>query len=193
LLFVLLTAATAVTAAPIGFMASLSGPGEEPPNTSPGTGFTNVIIDDATDMLWISAVFSGLEGLTTAAHIHVINGPGDTNTGDTVGPVATVVPSFPGFPSGVSSGSYLESFDMSQAGSYNPSFVTAAGSVSAAQQALFDAIMNGRAYLNIHSTVYPGGEIRGFLAPVPEPATMCLLGASIVGLSLIRRRRNISR
>jgi hypothetical protein len=80
---------------------------------------------------------------------------------------------------------------MTDAGSYNPSFVTAAGDVSAAQTALFDAIMSGRAYLNIHSTTFGGGEIRGFLVATPEPGTMCLLGVSIVGLSLVRRRRNM--
>ena len=34
----------------------------------------------------------------TASHIHVINGPGDANTADTNGPVATTTPTFTGFP-----------------------------------------------------------------------------------------------
>jgi hypothetical protein len=32
------------------------------------------------------------------------------------------------------------------------------------------------AFLNIHSTFAPGGEIRGFLQAVPEPSGLILLG-----------------
>ncbi|VXC74573.1 CHRD domain-containing protein [Massilia sp. 9I] len=39
--------------------------------------------------------------------------------------------------------------------------------------ALLDAMNDNRAYLNIHTTQYPNGEIRGFVvsAPISEPAT----------------------
>jgi hypothetical protein len=48
---------------------------------------------------------------------------------------------------------------------------------------------SGNLYVSIHSTVVPGGEIRGQLEPVPEPATMALLGAGSLALLAMRRRK----
>jgi hypothetical protein len=52
--------------------------------------------------------------------------------------------------------------------SYNPSYVTNNGGTPAtAFAALRAAISAGKAYLNIHSSMFPGGEIRGFLNLCP--------------------------
>jgi hypothetical protein len=54
---------------------------------------------------------------------------------------------------------------MTSAASYNPAFVTANGGTTAgAEAALLAGLEAGQAYLNIHTTMFPGGEIRGFLA-----------------------------
>lgn len=186
-----LAAATAhATAAPFTFYAVLDGPSESPANASPGTGTALVTIDDVANTMRVAATFQGLLGPTTASHIHVINGPGDTNLLDTVGPVATTTPYFVGFPFGVTAGSMDQTYDMTLASSYRAGFITDSGGTTAlAQAALFGAISDGRAYLNIHSTTFPGGEIRGFLQPVPEPASILLLGTGGLGLLLRRRRR----
>jgi hypothetical protein len=77
----------------------------------------------------------------------------------------TTTPTFAGFPLGVTAGTYDNTLDLTQASSFNPAFVTAQGSVANAEAALVQSLADGKAYLNIHSSVYPGGEIRGFLMP----------------------------
>lgn len=177
-------------AAPITFSAILTGLNEEPPNASPGTGLAVVTIDDVAHTMRVDVEFEDLMGLVTVSHIHVINGPGDASMGDTVGPVATTIPTFPGFPSGVTSGVYDNTFDMTLASSYRPGFITDSGGTTAtAEAALFAAIVGGRAYLNIHSNLFPGGEIRGFLQPVPEPVSLLLFGTAAAGCLVRARKR----
>lgn len=170
------------------FTANLSGPAEDPPNMSPGTGFTTVTYDNVAHSLRVQVTFSGLLANTTASHIHSATAvPGAGNAG-----VATQVPSFAGFPLGVTSGSMDNTFDLTLASSWNPAFITANGGTPAsAEIALFNGMIQGRAYLNIHSTQFGGGEIRGFLQPVPEPTTLLLLGSGLAGIasSVLRRRK----
>jgi CHRD domain/PEP-CTERM motif len=178
-------------AAPINYTTILSGAIASPPNPSPGTGTAQVGYDALTHDLHVQFFFSGLVGTTTAAHIH---GPTATADSGTAG-VITVVPTFPGFPLGVTSGTYDNIFGMDLVSSYNPAFITANGGTVASAEAAFAAsLADGTAYLNIHTTQYPGGEIRGFLHPesspsVPEPSTLLLLGAGLGGLALLQRRK----
>ena len=48
-------------------------------------------------------------------------------------------------------------------------------------------ILAGRAYINFHTVQFAGGEIRGNITAVPEPATMLLVATGLAGL--YRRRR----
>lgn len=150
---------------PVTYAATLTGPNENPPNASPGVGTATVTYDATAHTLRVQADFSGLVGTVTAAHIH---GP-VTMPGGNAG-VATTSPSFAGFPHGGTSGTYDTVLDLTQASSYNASFITASGGTTAqAETRLMTAIADGNAYFNIHTNAFPGGEIRGFFALVNAP------------------------
>jgi hypothetical protein len=181
-----LLVAGSLFASPITYNVILTGPGESPPNASPATGSAVVIIDSTLNTLNIlSETFSGLTGTTTASHIHCCTSLPGTGTAG----VATQVPTFTGFPLGVTSGSYSRLFDMTQASTWNPAFITAQGGTAGAEAALVAGAAAGEAYLNIHSTTFGGGEIRGFLVAVPEPGTLSFAVAGLAGLFLVSKLR----
>jgi len=154
-------------AAGVTYSATLSGPNESPPNASPGTGYVLVVIDAVAHTMEMHATFSGLIGSTSACHIHAATAVAGTGTAG----VATTTPSFVGFPLSVMSGTFDSTLNMTLASSYNPAYVTANGGTTAsAEAALFAAIAAGKAYYNVHSASFPGGEIRGFLQ-APAVAT----------------------
>lgn len=183
-----ISSAQLVSAHTLHFYTEMNAANENPSNPSLGTGSSHVYVDLDLLTMRVTAEFSGLTGTTTNAHIHCCVAP-PGNVG-----VATRSPTFLGFPSGVTAGTYDHTYDMTLAGSYNAPFLTAnGGSISAAFQALVDAMHgtpgNPGAYFNIHSSFRSGGEIRGFLTLIPEPTSAVL---ALVGLGipvLLRRSR----
>lgn len=163
------------SAVPVAYVANLNGASENPSNPSAAIGTTTVFIDTAAHTLRVVVSFSGLLAPTTASHIHCCIAP-PGNAG-----VATATPTFPGFPLGVTSGNYDVTFDTLQASTWNAAFVTANGGTPAgAEAALASGLAAGRAYLNVHTTAFPGGEIRGFLV---TPAAAAGPSSSIPTLS----------
>ena len=151
-----------------------------------GSGTATVTIDTVLHSMLVNVVFSGLSGVTTAAHIHCCTAVPGTGTAG----VATQTPTFSGFPGGVSAGTYLNTFDLTLPGSWNTTFVNNNGGTPAlAEVVLLAGLEDERTYLNIHTNLFPGGEIRGFLVRnVAEPGSMALLGLAVSGLMITRRR-----
>lgn len=175
------------SAAPITYVANLTGAAEFPSNPSSATGFAKVIYDEALHQLTVDVIFNNLTTGNTASHIHCCISPSDPNP---LAGVATTTPTFTGFPTGATSGTFLGVFDLTLASSFRAGFITAnGGTPGTAEVALKNGLNAGQAYLNIHTSTYPAGEIRGFLQPVPEPGTLSLLGASLAAW-VVRRRQS---
>jgi hypothetical protein len=168
------------------YTAVLSGAAEATPNPSPAGGAAIVTIDVDQRTMRLQTTFADLLGDVTASHIHCCT----ATAGDGTAGVATQTPTFTGFPLGKTFGAYDHTFDMTQPASYNAAFITAnGGTASSAFDALVAGADAGRAYLNIHTSFAPAGEIRGFLAPVPEPSAWALMLAGLVAVGRLAGRR----
>lgn len=177
-----LVAATS-QAAPVYYRAVASGPAEEIPNGSPGSSVSSFEIDDL--ILRAEVPFRDLSSPTVSAHIHCC-------TLDAFRGAAPIAIPFLDFPLQVTAGVYSAVFDLGNAATYDPDFLAAnGGTPQLASGALIDAFNGNQAYINIHSSAYPAGEIRGFAvaAPIPEPGAWAMMGMGLGVLMLLARRR----
>jgi hypothetical protein len=155
------------------FEVGMRGINEVPPNPSPALGSFKASYDAVTKLLTVNIVFNGLIAPVTAAHIHGPASPGVN------GPV--IIP-LTGFPVGQILGIYTNVLP-----------------VTPAQEAM---ILNGSTYVNIHTSAFPGGEIRaqlmegtlkGNCAPLPviPVSNWALLfgGLLIAGFTIFMIRR----
>jgi hypothetical protein len=184
LTLVLLASAASLRAQSFAYSVALDGPTE--PSPSPGVGSGYVVYDSSARTLRIEGVFSGLVSPTTAAHLHAATASPFTGTAG----VAVHSPSLSGFPLGVTSGAYTNTFDLTLPSSFNATYLASNGGTPAtAEAALAAAMASGRVYWNIHTTAFPGGEIRGFLTPVPEPGSVALAGIGALALAARARQK----
>jgi hypothetical protein len=142
------------------FEAFLTGTQENPPNGSPGTGFGSVLLNAAQTQITVDENWSGLTAPTTASHIH---GPGGAGTN------APILFPFSGVPFATAGAIPEQTFSITP------------------QQVSW--LFAGYLYMNVHTSTFPGGEIRGQLLLVPEPSTVALLGLGLVAVAVSSRRR----
>lgn len=183
-----LASSTVAASAAVQLYSGILGP-EVP--TATGSGSLALQYDPAARTLAIDTNFAGLSGNTTVAHIHCcVDAPGTAGVAVTPG-------TLPGFPTGVQAGSYAVVIDLSLATSFTSSFLAGAGggSVAGAEAALVAGLDSGRAYFNVHTSAFPGGEIRTFTSPVPEPSSYALMavGLGVLAWAQRRRRRHVRR
>jgi hypothetical protein len=165
-LFTVVLAGTLVSsqAHTVEFTLDLDGPGAGTPSPATGSG-TYISYDTVSQILSLVGSYGestggvNLLGDFTAAHIH--------NPDSSVFAPLTSIP-FPGVTT--KSGLLYATIDYSSA---------------PAEEAQLWA---GLQYVNIHTTLYPGGEIAGYLTPLPEPGTLALLGLGGFSLLVLRRR-----
>jgi hypothetical protein len=123
------------------YISTLNAANERnPANTSTATGTATYVLTGNT--LSYTVVVSGLTGPATLSHIHV--GPGGVSGGVIVGYVTAAVAS-----GTVTSGT----IDLTQMINVGTSSVTG--------DSLKVLLNNGNAYTNVHTSTFPGGEIRG--------------------------------
>jgi hypothetical protein len=153
-----------------------------------GSGNAQVVYDDAAHTLAVKTDWTGLSGATTVAHIHCcVASPGTAGVAVTPG-------TFPGFPTGLSAGSYFTLLDLTQTGTYTGGFL-GAGTTADAEAKLIKGFYDQQAYLNIHTSTFGSGEIRGFLtAVVPEPQawTLMIAGFGVIAAAMRRQRKRVA-
>ena len=141
------------------FQAILLGSNEITGGDPDGHADALVTIDYDTNTVGWNISYSGLSNVT-AAHIH--NAAFGAN-----GPIAI---GFPGASSASGSG-------------------TLTGSVVTPNASLITAFTAADFYVNLHSSEFTKGAIRGQLAPVPEPESYALMLAGLAALGCVARRK----
>ncbi len=171
----------AAHAASFTFSGSLSGAEEAPtPNNSPSTGSFLATLNGEPEA-WIfnyEVSFQNLSGFLRDGHIHfgdrAVSGPVVHSLDGVRDLVATNVTS----------------------GTLVGDWTSADLPATVASATVFNRFLDGQHYFNIHSAVFPAGEIRGQIenpvqsaAAVPEPTTaLGLLVAGAIGAAARRKK-----
>lgn len=144
----LFVAATAASAQVVVATATLGSGDETPILLSGAAGSAEVAVDTLAKEFAVTLRVFNIPTTTTAGHIHV----------GAKGIAGPVVIDFPGI--GGRLGDFVTSFRVGEA-AFRPNPAIGINSI----EDVIQAMANGNAYVNIHTTTYPAGEIRGQLVP----------------------------
>jgi hypothetical protein len=123
------------------FQVTLTGSQEVPPNASPAIGSGTLHLEPIYNTIGYDINYGGLGSNYSASHIH--------------GPA----------PPGVNAGVLFPTTNIPTTTTSGRLF----GSTVALTAAQINDLRNGLHYVNIHTTSFPGGEIRGQVQPSPVP------------------------
>ena len=130
--------------------ATLGGGEETPVLLSGAAGSAEVAIDTSAKEFAVTLRVFNIPTNTTAGHIHV-------GAKGVAGPVVIDFPNIAG-----RLGDFVTTFRVGEA-AFRPNGAIGINTIDDVIQ----AVANGNAYVNIHTTTNPGGEIRGQLVPRP--------------------------
>jgi hypothetical protein len=122
------------------YVATINGAGENPVRNVAGTGTATIVKKNGTYTYTVT--YSGMSGALTGGHIH---GPAG------VGVNANVIVPFPDANGAPASGTLTGTF-------------ASTNNVAISNDSLDVLMRTGNAYVNLHTTQFPGGEIRGALS-----------------------------
>lgn len=151
------------------FHAFLSGDQEAPPTDSLGKGLFAFNYDDVTnaiDVIFLDVISLSANSASEIVGTHIHAAPPGTN-----GPIIVDLLG------GGSWSGMLGIFEYSQTGSL------------ILPEDREDDLFAGNTYINVHTFKFGGGEIRGQINLVPEPATLVIVGAGLGILAARRRKR----
>jgi hypothetical protein len=146
----LLLSAAAASAQVVVASATLGSGEETPVFLSGAAGTAEVAIDTVAKEFAVTLRIFNIPTTTTAGHIHV-------GAKGVAGPVVIDFPAIAG-----RLGDFVTAFRVGEA-SFRPAANIGINTIDDVIQ----AVANGNAYVNIHTTTNPGGEIRGQLVPRP--------------------------
>jgi hypothetical protein len=149
----------------IGLRAQLRGLNEVPPTTSRASGELRAVLNKEQTSISFTLTYDGLSGPPAAAHVHF--GPTKVNGGVMVffcGGGGK--PACPATTSGTVTGT------ITAADIVGPTAQGIAPAPAGQFADIVRALLTGNAYVNMHTAMFPGGEIRGqvFAIGVPLPA-----------------------
>lgn len=184
---VLVFAALPAHAAVLEFEAALTGDQEVPPAATDAFGNASIFVDTDAETIDLALSVNGIslddlfDTLVAApigpAHFH--NAPAGVN-----GPI--VVP----FAFGATYADTADGFDLNVSDLSYADAVMLSGSTLTFDE-FVAGMLAGTFYVNVHTDLFNGGEIRGQIAAIPAPGAFLLFITGAAGFIAARRRKKV--